>query len=102
MSPLKNLRWLEFALDIVILFKIFISFFTATKAEGDDIEDELPKIVKMYLFNPFIGFISDMLSTIPGIVTVETINKYYYFKVIRFVHFKKLTHMIDFLADYFK
>lgn len=29
MDPLKSLRWLEFALDIVILFNVFISFFSA-------------------------------------------------------------------------
>lgn len=58
--------------------------------------------MRRYLFSPLVGFVPDMLSAVPGIVTVETANRFYYFKLIRFFHFKKLTAMIDFLAAYFK
>ena len=81
MAPLSKLRWLELALDIVIIINIVSIFFTA-QFNDEDIINNFKKIAKSYLKGYFV---LDLLSCLPGFVTTETLWWVYYFKLLRYI-----------------
>jgi hypothetical protein len=83
--------------DIAFAIHILLNFITAYQM---DIEwkDSLKDIAKSYA-KSFLIF--DLISTLPTLITNEH-PSYYWFKILRYVHFRKFLHLINhYLAKIF-
>jgi hypothetical protein len=73
---------IEFAIDIVFLMNIFMTFFTSL-VHDDRVDRDLKHIAIAYLKE---NFVFDIVSTIPGFFV--SLNSWlYFFKVIRLKKF---------------
>lgn len=89
-DQLVNVRWAELAIDVIIVLDIIISLNTAY------MEDEvlITKRKSIFFKRCKKYLILDILSSVPGIITAETVSRFYYFKVLRFVHIYRLINFI--------
>ncbi|CDW83278.1 voltagegated ion channel superfamily [Stylonychia lemnae] len=85
-KPYQELRVLEVLIDFVIIIDIIINFISeAETGDGDTIiylSDSSKHYLKTY-------FIIDVLAVMPLILFWESVNNYYYFKIIRFARIKR-------------
>jgi hypothetical protein len=73
-------------IDCVLAMNMMMQFCTA-KIKDDEVIRENSVIVKMYLKSYFIF---DLMSCIPGLLTVENYEPFYYFKIVRFIQIYRL------------
>ncbi len=102
-GPMKYLRWFEFCIDAMILLSIVIGIFKPRKVE-DDILDNLKEILYRHIltFSFFVYFILDLASVLPTIITLGLNATAYFTKIIRYIHFKRLTHTMNFLGEFLR
>ena len=91
-EPLARLKWLELSIDILILLSIIIRFFTAQKYDNAWIYG---KREIAYNFIVKGSFFLDVLSCLPSLISDESVDSLYYFKVLRFLKIEKLLKEID-------
>ncbi len=91
-EPLPYIRWLEFAIDVVLLVNMLSIFLTAQINDTTLIKNPC-LIAKRYLTTYFV---IDVLSFLPSIITVESIGWVYYFKVCRFMQVQRMFNWVSF------
>ena len=91
-QPLIYVRKVEITLDIILLLGIILNFLTPTKYDKED-----PSVIDVALKYIIYPFPIDIMSVIPGLISREQIPKYYYFKVLRVLHFGWVFGAFDFI-----
>ena len=92
LNMVSQVRWYELAIDLVILFDIIISFIKAYKTDIRIIRD-----IRLTAFRYLTGgFIFEILSVLPWLVTGESYQYVYLFKLLRYLQYFRLFYHIQF------
>lgn len=105
LKPTKYLRLVELQVDIILILNMILTFFTARESDKGLIIS-IPKLAAFYLKSYFFF---DVLANIPGLIVLENYlesnNKrkyFYYFKLMRFIHLKRLVIMLNKISSKIK
>ena len=91
LNMVSQVRWYELAIDLVILFDIIISFIKAYKTDIRIIRD-----IRLTSFRYLTGgFIFEILSVLPWLVTGESYQYVYLFKLLRYLQYFRLFYHIQ-------
>ena len=86
------MRWYELGIDIAIFFDVIISFFKAYKTDIRTIRD-----IRLTAFRYLTGgFTFEILSVLPWLVTGESYQYLYLFKLFRYFQFGRFFYHIEF------
>lgn len=89
-TMLPTIWWLEFIFDIFIFGDLIMDFFTAYH-DGDELVTDHKMIIINYLSTYFIF---DLLSSAPGLFTLEWRPELYFMKCFRYVQFKRFLEFL--------
>ena len=92
LNMVSQVRWYELTIDLVIFFDIIISFIKAYKTDIRIIRD-----IRLTAFRYLTGeFIFEILSVLPWLVTGESFQYVYLFKLLRYLQYFRLFYHIQF------
>lgn len=92
---IHTLQPLELIIDIWLIADVAVNFFTSYTTDVKPVTD-LKTISLHYLTR---NFIFDFLGTVPGLVTIESVEQVYYFKILRFVEIDKFFKQLRFILE---
>lgn len=84
----------EFIIDIFLTIDILINFLTAYQSNDINWIDDICLIAQNYAKG---NLIFDLMATMPGIITGQS-SRFYWFKLIRFIHLRVVYNMISLLV----
>jgi len=87
--------FIELIIDSWLFADIIMNFFTSYTTDIRPVT-KLKTIMIHYLSTYFI---IDVISTIPGLVTIEKIKHLYYFKLLRYLQIRKFFNQLRFVLE---